>query len=282
MSRRWHHWRPRFRKHREEPKWEPEQVDHLTKSIDQLKYRVKSASKEDKRELLEKLLVLQTPRAALAQQQMDRHHGGYHNREKRLYDLIDFNDTFVSSVLAQPHDKLNTFVARIKGVMERFTASQHSLMFTDEQFDAIVRGLAREIAVYLGARSQGLRAVMTSRTEDAFGIDMIVRDDETGVTVNIDVKTPSAFRYRLEELERDGRISTEELLQADKNDFVTVINRHNEELIPVTVMCVRPERLGDVVDFRFENEPALEHLIRTIMASRAPESARQQGKRMVR
>lgn len=276
MSRRWHHWRPRFRRHREEPKWEPEQVDQLTKMIDQLKYRAKLASKEEKRGLLEKLLVLQTPRAALAQQQMDRHHGGYHNREKRLFDLIDFNDTFVSSVLAQPHDQLNTFVARIKSVMERFAASQHALMFTDEQFDAIVRGLAREIAVYLGARSQGLRAVMTSRTEDAFGIDMIVRDDALGITVNIDVKTPSAFRYRLEELEREGRITTEELLEADKNDFVTVINRHNDERIPVTIMCVRAERLGNVVNFRFENEPALAQLIRRIMASGSDQSARQQ------
>lgn len=282
MSRRWHHWRPRFRRKREKTQWQPEAPSHLENHISRLKHDLKTATGAERTQFLEKLLVLQTPRAAAAQQQMDQHHGGYRNREERLYELIDFNDTFVSAVMAQPHDKLKTFVARMKHVMKKFCELEHSLMFTDKQFDAIVRGLAREIAVYLGAKSQGFRVGMTSRSQDAFGIDMIVRDETSGASINIDVKTPSAFRHRLDELEREKRITSDDVLRADKEDFVTIINRHNDQRIPVTILCVRPERLGDVVDFRFQNEPALANLLRKVMAAGPSEIAGQQRRRVVR
>jgi len=195
---------------------------------------------------------------------MDGHPHGYHDREKRLYELIDFNDTFVSAVLAQPSIGLSDFSERMKAAMINFCAAQKTIMFSDEQFEAIVKGLSREIAVYLGARREGFVAEMTSRTEDAFGIDMVITDPRTRDILNIDCKTPSAFRYRLEELEKEGRISTEQLLKADEDDFITVINRLGDENVPVTIFCIRPEHLGDIVDFRFSDTRPLGDKLRSI------------------
>src|SRR6478672_12632759 len=60
-------------------------------------------NRHDEAERLRTQLLAQTPTAVFAQAQMDSHKHGYHNREKRLYELIDFNDTFVSYVLATKH-----------------------------------------------------------------------------------------------------------------------------------------------------------------------------------
>lgn len=195
---------------------------------------------------------------------MDNHPHGYHDREKRLYELIDFNDTFVSAVLAQPPARLTDFNERMKAAMTNFCKAQKTIMFSDEQFDAIVKGLSREIAVYLGAGREGYVVEMTSRTEDAFGIDMIITDPRTRETLNIDCKTPSAFRYRLEELEKEGRITTDQLLRADEDDFITVVNHHAHENVPVTIFCVRQERLGDIVNFRFLDTRPLGETLRSI------------------
>ena len=232
--------------------------------IEEFKRRVEMADAAGKTALLEKLLVLQAPRAAHAQAEMDMHPHGYHNREKRLYELIDFNDTFVAAVLAQRPVQLPNFTERMHEAMRKFCISQKTVMFSDEQFEAIVRGLSREIAVYLGARQEGFLAEMTSRTVDAFGIDMVITDPRTRETLNIDCKTPSAFRYRLEELEKEKRITTDELLKADEDDFITVINRHNNEDVPVTILCVRPERMGKIVDFRFVDTRPLGDMLRSI------------------
>src|ERR1035437_7681749 len=59
-------------------------------------------------------LILQAPGAAMAQVQMDHHKHSFHNREARLYELIDFNDAYVSTVLAMPNDHLNTFNEELK------------------------------------------------------------------------------------------------------------------------------------------------------------------------
>ncbi len=265
--RRWHHWRPRLRK-----RIHPEAgrrllgTEHLEATIETFKQRVEVANKSERAVLLENLLVLQAPRAALAQAEMDAHPRGYHDREKRLYELIDFNDTFVSAVLAQHPAQLSSFVDRMHTAMRKFCASQKTIMFSDEQLEAIVRGLSREIAVYLGARQEGFLAEMTSRTEDAFGIDMVITDTRTREILNIDCKTPSAFRYRLEELEKEERITTEQLLKADEDDFITVINHHNEENIPVTIFCVRPERMGEIIDFRFVDTRPLGEFLNYIFA----------------
>ena len=84
---------------------------------------------------------------------------------------------------------------------------------------------------------------MTSRNEDAFGIDMVLEDQE-GRVLNIDVKTPSAFRHRMGELEFEGRMSEEEFLRADERDYFTHIHSHQGsriERIPVTLLCIRHE-----------------------------------------
>jgi len=273
--RRWHHWRPRWRKRRQYRSQErlPLGVDHLERTIEEYKRRAELANGSDKAILLEKLLVLQAPRAALAQAEMDAHQGGYHNREARLYELIDFNDTFVSAVLAQPKERLGGFVERVHAAMRKFCVSQKTIMFSDEQFEAIVKGLSREIAMYLGARQEGFEVNMTSRAEDAFGIDMVITDLDTHRFLNVDCKTPSAFRYRLDDLEKEGRITTEQLLKADQDDFITVVNRQNNGSVPVTVLCVRPERLGDIVNFRFVNTRPLGELLHYIFI-RAHSSSR--------
>ena len=268
--RRWKRWHPRHWRRKRRPKyqsaWQPSGVERLDTKIEQTRLELASASHDQQAKLLEKLLVLQTPRAALAQAQMDAHPRGYHSRDKRLFELIDFNDTFVDCVLAQPQTRLAGFVDRMKLAMTRFCHAEHTPMFTDLQFDAIVRGLSREIAVFLGAKSQGFDVTMTSRTEDAFGIDMIITDPSSKRFINIDIKTPSAFRYRLEDLEQEGRITGEQLYEADQTDFITVENRHDRDRIPVAIVCVRPERLGDVIDFRFQDEAALGSLVRTVIA----------------
>lgn len=266
--RRWRHWRPRLRrrKHHHVNERRPLDTEHLEVMIKEYKQRIEATEEKGRTELLEKLLVLQAPRAALAQAQMDAHPRGYRDREKRLFELIDFNDTFVSAVLAQPPERLDSFNERMYDAMTKFCASQKTIMFSDEQFDAIVRGLSREIAVYLGARSEGYLAGMTSRVEDAFGIDMIITDPKTRRSVNIDCKTPSAFRYRLDELEKAGRISTEQLLRAGEDDYVIVSNRYNDIDIPVTILCVRTERLGEIENFQFVDARSLGKLLRTIFA----------------
>lgn len=244
-------------------------VEATNKFIDQLKAMSDSESDDAGQERLRTLLIAQTPRAVRAQIQMDRHKHGYHHREKRLFELIDFNDTFVSLVLATPSVQLPGLAERLYGEMARFCRRLKTSMFTREQFDAIVRGLSREIAVFRAAREQGFDARMTSRVEDAFGIDMIVTDPKTGSILNIDCKTPPAFRHRLEELLHDGRITEEQLLKGDEQDFITVLQRRNDEQIPVTLLCIRPDTLGEIRDFTF-NEPArltalLERVFQTVV-----------------
>ena len=221
----------------------------------------------DEAERLRTQLLAQTPRAVLAQQQMDRHKHGYHNREKRLFELIDFNDTFVSLVLATPHEQLPGFADQLKKDMTDFCDRLDTPMFSDEQYDAIVRGLAREIAVYRSAKYMGFGVRMTNRTEDAFGIDMIVTQPGTGKVLNIDCKTPPAFRHRLEELIRHGRIGEDRLVPADEAGFLTVMQHRGQEAVPVTLLCILPDRLGEIHDFTFDQPERLKAMLDTVFAS---------------
>lgn len=59
-------------------------------------------------------LILQAPRAAVAQEQMDKHPHGYRAKQERLFELIDFNDTFVSAVLSMPEEEIATFADEAK------------------------------------------------------------------------------------------------------------------------------------------------------------------------
>lgn len=229
--------------------------------IERLKAQPIPVEDRQKQTYYKSLLLAQTPRAALAQVEMDKHKHGYRNREKRLYELIDFNDSLVSSVLATPHAGLPGMADSLKVDMTKFCRRLGTPMFSDTQFDAIVRGLAREIAVYRGALHQGYKARMTSRTEDAFGIDMVIIQPHTGKQLNIDCKTPSAFRHRLEDLVLYGKISDEQLIRADEVDFLTHIQHRGEEDVPVTLLCVRPETLGEITDFTFSDTVPLRRLL---------------------
>lgn len=100
------------------------------------------------------LLIAQTPQAVLAQWQMDAHKHGYHDRQKRLYELIDFNDTFVNLVLQTPIHKRAGLTESLKLEMDpQFAVSYTLPSFSEEQFAAITLGLGREVAVFAAAVS---------------------------------------------------------------------------------------------------------------------------------
>lgn len=235
-------------------------IDQLDRAID-----VRKAGAHTAAEWLA-MVLLQTPRAARAQLQMDANKHNYHNKHERLFELIDFNDSFVNTILALPKHELTGFAEKLRSASGELCRRLQAPNFSDEQYDAIVRGLGREVAVYRGALDLGYSARMTSRQEDAFGIDMVLEDAD-GRVLNIDVKTPSSFRHRLGELEREDRITEADFLRADEQDYFTHIHKHHGsrvEKVPVTLLCVRHERLGDVVDFEFVDPAALGTLLAII------------------
>ena len=66
------------------------------------------------------LLILRAPGAARAQHQMDKHPHGYRNQQARLFELIDFNDAFVSTVLALSDDQRRGFIEAVKREIDAF------------------------------------------------------------------------------------------------------------------------------------------------------------------
>lgn len=210
-------------------------------------------------------LALQAPRAAVAQEQMDKHPHGYHNKEHRLYELIDFNDAFDSAILALPHDLLPHAKERVRDICDFMCKKVGTRCFADEEYEAIVHGLSREIAVFLGLTSEGYHVEMTSRREDALGIDMIILDPKTMKEVAVDIKTRSSYHYRVEELYREGRLSEEGLLMAERNGFTEVTNGHGQEGRRVVTWRIDHEVLGDVTDFQFENTRMLKEEAQMIM-----------------
>ncbi len=137
-------------------------------------------------------------------------------------------------------------------------------MLTDEQFEAITRGLSKEIAVYLGARQQGFHAEMTSRSQDAMGVDLIVTDSVSSKKLNIDCKTASSFRYRIENLVQQGRLKPEEGRKADELGYVLEENGVDETAVLVTLFRVDPNELGDITNFTFDDTSLLATRLRTI------------------
>ena len=103
--------------------------DQLKRAIDE--QRQKAQSEGATAATWFALLVLQTPRAVQAQQKMDEHPHGYHDKEARLYELIDFNDAYVSTVLALSGAELKGFADTVKQELARFCQSVHSQMFSD-------------------------------------------------------------------------------------------------------------------------------------------------------
>lgn len=213
------------------------------------------------------LLILQAPRAARAQQDMDKHPHGYHNRTERLYELIDFNDTYIDAVLSVPEYELSTFDDHAKRVTDIFCKRLRTRCFSNEQWEAITHGLSREVAVYRGAIKEGLLARMTSRVQDAKGVDMVITDPANKRTMNVDIKTGSAYHYRLKDLEREGRITSEEFKHADESGYCPVINGHGAESVEVVLLRIDHDVLGNIVDFEFENSHLLGGELRKILAT---------------
>ncbi|HEX8389953.1 MAG TPA: hypothetical protein VF597_00865 [Candidatus Saccharimonadales bacterium] len=211
------------------------------------------------------LLLLRAPAAVAAQRQMDRHEHGYRHREARLFELIDFNDTFVSTVLALTPEQRKDFLAVCRQELDRFCSELGVPTFTDEQYMAIVRGLSREIAVYIGAHQQGFDAQMTSRVQDSMGVDMTVTDPRTHRTVGIDCKTPSAYRHRLIELVEQGRLSDAAGAHADELGFIRLHNGHGSEAVDVTMVRIDEQELGEITAFAFADSTALGHLLARVL-----------------
>ncbi len=206
-------------------------------------------------------LFIQTPRAAKSQQLLDQYSHGYHDKKARVFELIDFNDTFVGTVLSlSEHDRC-CFAEQAKKQMDRVCFHVHTEMFSDEQWTAIVRGLTREIAVYQAARDRGFDAFMPNRTADALGVDLQVRDPETGRYINVDVKTPSSFRRRLEDLVQQGRLTEQDLLLADQRSYVVETNGKNGGSIQVILLCMLPDRFGEFGHFRLQNSEPMRQML---------------------
>ena len=213
------------------------------------------------------LLLAQAPRAAAAQHTMDTHKYGYHNRQKRLYELIDFNDTFVDLILATPVRDRAGLAAKLYQDITALCRRLDTKEFTDTQFAAIANGLGREIAVYTAAEEFGYEVRMASRTQDAFGIDMMIAEAGTNSRLYVDCKAPSAFRHRLEDLVKYGKITEAQLLKADEQDFLTMDRRFGDESIPVTLLCIRTETVGEVHDFVFDNPRKFRTLLQQAFTS---------------
>lgn len=232
--------------------WEHMQVEWLPQAIEYMKQRIAHIDDSERVQHLIALLLLQTPRAARAQHIMDSRHGhGYHNRGKRLYELIDFNDMLVEIVLAMNRSQRQSFAQEIYVYMSTLCRQSRTNMLTREQFDAITHGLSRETAVYLAARQTGLDVHMTSRVADGLGVDMQVREPMGGRYINIDCKTTGAYLRRVEELRREGRLREDEVAAALTRGYIEVLNGHHEEQVHVVLFAVVTEAMGDISAFEF-------------------------------
>lgn len=202
-------------------------------------------------------LILQAPRAAVAQEQMDKHPHGYRAKQERLFELIDFNDTYVSTVLSMPEGEIPSFADEAKKAMDEFCKQLRSRCFSNEQFEAITHGLSREIAVYRGAAREGYAVRMTNRVDDAFGIDMVVTDRETGQSINIDVKTHSAFYYRLKDLMREGRMTTEDAATAEDVGYAWIVNGDETRQERIVLFRLDQQTYGNIQHFTLESTTVL-------------------------
>lgn len=203
----------------------------------------------------------QAPRAVLAQAQMDKHPHGYHDKQARLFELIDFNDTFEGAVLSMNDEERQAFASRGREGCDYVCKLLNIARFSDEQWEAIMKGLSRELAVYLAAQHNGFYAYMTSRAQDAMGIDMQIKDPGSGAYINVDVKSPSAFRHRLEELVHENRLTEHELLVADEQSYAHITTGHGEQAAEVILLCILPDKLGEVEDFCFTDESPMRDVL---------------------
>lgn len=228
-------------------------ISWLDEYIEQARRDIKHGDKSIEKHLY--AFILQSPRAVVAQRKMDKFKHHYRDREKRLGQLIDFNDSFVDLVLLLEQDDLGVFDENIKQLMDWFCKKTSSRCFSMKQWSAITRGLSREIALYKAVKHAGLTVQMTSRNEDAFGIDMIISDGK-GSTLNVDCKTRSAYFFRLKDLVREGRLTIEQKEAALKDGFCQVIHGHGDSERLITMVRISRRELGAVINYAFENETA--------------------------
>lgn len=227
-------------------------------------HRQQADGQIERQALIQKLVTM-TPLAARAQSMMDKHRGGYLNREARRMELITFNDLFVEVVLTLPKNERVGFADRLYTLMQSYCQKHREPMFRREQFDAIIHGLSREIALFLAAKQNEFDVHMTSRTADGLGVDMQIRAPKSGRYVNIDCKTPSAFRYRVYDLLREGRLSEEDADQALIRGMTPVVNGRGPQKVEIVLLRVSPEEFGEIRDFEFINislaAKVIEHVI---------------------
>lgn len=210
------------------------------------------------------LIILQTPGAARAQKAMDKHHGGYENRQARVFELIDFNDTFVDAVLALAEKELNDFTERLWSEMQTFCAQQRLDCFTEDEYRAIVHGLSREIAVFRAAKKCGYEARMTSRLQDSKGVDMIITDPETKKSLAIDIKTSAAFHWRIVDLKKRGRLNEEQHLECELAGFCKLAHHKNDNnRYEPLLLRISTSRLGEIKNFDFVTFDAFHELLRS-------------------
>ncbi|PID32735.1 hypothetical protein CR956_00885 [Candidatus Saccharibacteria bacterium] len=196
-------------------------------------------------------LILRTPGAVRAQMEMDKHQSGYSDYKTRLFELIDFNDAFDDTVLSLPEELLSDFPERLKNEMEVFCRDNHTEMFSDRQYEAIVYGLSREIALYRGAKKLGYQVRMTSRVQDAMGVDMVITDPQTKKSINIDCKTRSSFHFRLIKLLHKHRINEGERLRCELSGFCKVRNKRDNGYLETVLFRLSDEELGGIENFDY-------------------------------
>ena len=146
-----------------------------------------------------------------------------------------------------------TFNNEAKRLMDRFCKHVNAPCLTNEQWQAITHGLSREIAVYRDALRLGYQARMTSRREDAMGVDMVVADDE-GRSINLDIKTRSSFHFRLQDLHNEGRVSELEREEAEQFGHITVVNGHGGAAVTTTLLRIDEETYGRTIDLHSNDE----------------------------
>ncbi len=211
------------------------------------------------------LLLLRTPAAARAQQSMDEHPHDRRHHTRRLYELIDFNDAFVSTVLLLRESERREFSETVQQMIQQVCQQVNVRAFSDEQFTAITLGLSREIALYQAANTRGLQTVMATREADAFGVDMRVVDELTGRLINVDCKTRSSFYFRLKDLMHEGRLSPSEMEQAEIAGYCEVIHRHDDTSVRIILLRVGEDDFGELVNFRFTDEQLLVERLKYII-----------------
>lgn len=209
------------------------------------------------------LAICLTPMAARAQRELDGHHGGYKNRQARVYELIEFNDAYVEAVLGMSSVELEGFEEWFYQQMRRFCKAKHEMPLSAKQYEAISHGLSRETAVFLGAKAEGLEAHMTSRVADARGVDMIIRDPYTGKSMGIDCKTRSSYHFRLKDLNRKRVIDEEQQLRCELRGFCPLPRYKNTS---TTLLRVATRDLGQIRNFRFTDTSKLGELLHHALA----------------